>query len=151
LKTLLSFVVILLLVTSSVPIGFADTTQQIDPSLNDESPIQPSTQTRKTISISIEENVGLSSGSPIKKAIKNVVQYVDSFNKLAYLNEDLKLITSSVDQKIHFDTIFTQPQTILERISQSDKLRDDRKKNSKIEMFSIRKIPHTKSCKNILV
>jgi len=124
-----------MLVTSSVPIGFADTIPQIDSSLSDESPIQSSTQSRKTISVSIEENIGLSSGSPIKNAMNNVVQYIDSFSKLAYLNEDLKLLTSSAEQKIHFNLIHIQPQTIVERISQTDKLRDDRKKNSKIETF----------------
>ncbi len=139
-KILLSFIAILLLVTSNVPIGFADTTPQINSSLNDELPLQPSTLTRKTISIDLEENIGIASGSPTKKEINNITQYVDtvdSSNKLILLNEDLQLFTTHSNQKIHFDTIIVQPQTIVERISQSDKLRDDRKKNSKIEMLYI--------------
>jgi len=140
LKILLSFIAILLLVTSSVPIGFADTTPQIDSSLNDELPLQPSTPTRKIISIDLEENFGLASGPPTKNEINNKIQYVESFgssDKSIYFNENLQLNTSSNNQKIHFDIIITQPQTIVDRISQSDKLRDERKKNSKIVMSYI--------------
>ncbi len=139
-KILLSFIAILLLLTSSVPFGFTDTTPQIDSSLNDESSLQPSSPTRKIISIDLEESVGLASGPPTKKEINNKIHYVESIgtsSKSIYLNENLQLITSSNNQKIHFDTIIAQPQTIVERISQSDKLRDERKKNSKIEMLHI--------------
>ena len=80
-KILLSFIAILLLVTSSVPFGFADTTPQIDSSLNDELPLQPSTPTRKIISIDLEESVGLASGPPTKKEINNKIHYKDIHGK----------------------------------------------------------------------
>lgn len=138
----LSFVVILLLVASNVPIGFADTMPQIDSSLNDESQLEPATQITKTISINLEEDVGLSSKPPTKNEMTNVPKYSDTIDSVGFdlvsihLNEDLQLLTSYNNQKIHFSAIISQPQIILERISQSDKPRDDRKKNSKVEMFT---------------
>ena len=136
----LSFVVILLLIASNIPIGFADTIPQIDSSLNDESPLEPVTQIRKSISINLEEDVGLSSKPPTKNEMINVPKYTDTISLVGFdlvsihLNEDLQLLTSYNNQKIHFNAIISQPQIILERISPSDKPRDDRKKNSKDEI-----------------
>ncbi len=70
---LLSFVIILLLVTSSVPLGFSNTIPQIDSPLDDESSIQSFTETRKTISITLDESIGLSSYPPIKQEIENIL------------------------------------------------------------------------------
>ena len=113
---------------------------QIDSSLNDELPLEPATKIRKTISIYLEEDIGLSSKPPTKKEMINVPKYTDTISSVGFdnvsinLNEDLQLLTSQNNQKIHFDLIISQPQIILEKISKSDKLRDDRKKNSKGEI-----------------
>ena len=107
-----------------------------------DSSLEPATQITKTISINLEEDVGLSSKPPTKNEMTNVPKYSDTIEKYGFdlvsihLNEDLQLLTSYNNQKIHFSAIISQPQIILERISQSDKLRDDRKKNSKVEMFT---------------
>jgi len=95
----LSFVVILLLVASNVPIGFADTMPQIDSSL------EPATQITKTISINLEEDVGLSSKPPTKNEMTNVPKYSDTIDSVGFdlvsihLNEDLQLLTSYNNQK----------------------------------------------------
>ena len=67
-----------------------------------------------------------------KKQIDNTYNNVDSNNfpsKFINLDEDLTLRTTTTDQYIHLDLFVVQPQTIIERISQKDKTRDDRKKN----------------------
>ena len=93
----LSFVVILLLVASNVPIGFADTMPQIDSSLNDESQLEPVTQITKTISINLEEDVGLSSKPPTKNEMTNVPKYSDTIDSVGFdlvsikFNENLQL------------------------------------------------------------
>ena len=133
-RTLLSFIAILLLATSSLPVGFADTTP-ID-SIDDESIEQPILQTRKMISIDLEESMALSTGSQEKNKIENTSLYVaDKTSKLIHLDESLSLVTSTSDQTIHLDYVTIQLQPTVERISQTDKLRDDRKKNIKIESF----------------
>jgi len=76
LRKLLSFIAILLLVTSSLPVGFADTTP-IDSS-TEESIEAPVIKSRKVISISLEESVGISSGPTKKKQIDNTYNNVDS-------------------------------------------------------------------------
>ena len=70
-RTLLSFIAILLLATSSFPIGFADTTQT--DSQNIESIEQPIVKTRKVLSISLEESVGITSEPPRKKQINKIL------------------------------------------------------------------------------
>ena len=135
-RTLLSFIAILLLVTSGFPIGFADTTPT--DSSTKESIEAPVIQSRKIISISLEEAVAISSGPTKKKQIENTHNSVNIWNdsslKFINLNEDLTLRTTTTDQFIYLDLIVAQPQTIIERISQQDKIRDDRKKNSKIDL-----------------
>ena len=134
-RTLLSFIAILLLATSSFPIGFADTTPT--DSQNIESMEQPIVKTRNIISISLEESVGITSESPRKKQINNISNpiIIDDFgSKLIHLDEKLILDTSINNQKTHLDIIIVQPQTIIERISPTEKIRDDRKKTSKIDL-----------------
>ncbi|PJC50640.1 MAG: hypothetical protein CO032_03750, partial [Nitrosopumilales archaeon CG_4_9_14_0_2_um_filter_34_16] len=131
-RTLLSFIAILLLATSSMPIGFADTTS-IDSS-NIESTEKPIVQTRKIISVNLDEAIDLTSDAPRKKQIQSPSLLIaDSTSKTILLDEDLVLLSSTSDQKIHFDSVIVQPQVIVERILQTDKPRDDRKKNPKIE------------------
>jgi len=131
LRKLLSFIAILLLATSIFPIGFADTIPT--DSSNNES-IELDVIQTKIILISLEEKIGLTSESPRKIKIENLSLFVDdSQYKSIDLIEGLTFTTSSSDQKIHFDSIKDQPHTIIERIFQTDKIRDDRKKSLKIE------------------
>ena len=131
-RTLLSFIAILLLATSSLPIGFADITPT--DSSNIESIEEPIIQTRKSISINLDENLGLSSDAPRKKQIQSTSVFIaDDISKSIHLDEDLFVHSSTSDQKIHHDYVVVQPQPSAERIVQTDKLRDDRKKNIKIE------------------
>ncbi|MEX1148781.1 MAG: hypothetical protein WEB01_02115, partial [Nitrosopumilus sp.] len=149
-RTLLSFIAILLLATSSMPIGFADTTP-ID-SLNVESIEKPTVQTRKTISVNLDETMDLSSDAPRKKQIQNTSLLIaDSTSKTIILDEDLVLLSSTSDQKIHFDYVIVQPQVIVERILQTDKPRDDRKKNPKIESLYLDNLAQQQSDDMILI
>ena len=130
-RTLLSFIAILLLATSSLPIGFADITP-VDSS-NIVSIEQPIIQTRKTISVNLDESIELTTDAPRKKQIQNTSVFIaDDTSKSIHFDEDLILLSSTSDQKIHFDSIIIQPQITIERILQTDKPRDDRKKNLKI-------------------
>ena len=131
-RTLLSFIAILLLVTSSLPAGFADITP-VDSS-NIESIEQPITQTKKTISIDLDESMGFSTDDPRKTQVKDTSLFIaDHTSKSIHLDEDLSISTSASDQKIHYDYVTVQIQPTVERILHTDKLRDDRKKNPKIE------------------
>ena len=131
-RTLLSFIAILLLATSSLPAGFADIAP-IDSS-NTESIEQSITQTRKIISIDLDESMAFSTDDPTKKEIQNVSLFIaDHTSKSIHLDEDLSIDTSTSDKKIHYDYVTVQLQPTIERILQTDKPRDDRKKNLKIE------------------
>ena len=135
-RTLLSFIAILLLATSSLPIGFADITP-VDSS-NIVSIEQPIIQTRKTISVNLDESIELTTDAPRKKQIQNTSVFIaDDTSKSIHFDEDLILLSSTSDQKIHFDSIIIQPQITIERILQTDKPRDDRKKNLKIESIHL--------------
>ena len=114
LRTLLSFIAIMLLVTSGFPIGFADTTPT--DSSTEESIEAPVVKSRKIISISLEESVGISSGPTKKKQIDNIHNNVNSNEsslKFINLDEDLTLRTTTTDQSIHLDLFVVQPQTII--------------------------------------
>ena len=132
-RTLLSFIAILLLATSSLPLGFADITP-ID-SENIESIEEPIIKTSKIISINLDETMKLSTDAPRKKQIedKPSVFIADYTSKSIHLDEDLSIQTKTADLKTQFDYVIVQPQPSVERIVQTDKLRDDRKKNLKIE------------------
>ncbi|MGY5143365.1 MAG: hypothetical protein ACW9XH_02680, partial [Candidatus Nitrosopumilus sp. bin_32a] len=131
-RTLLSFIAILLLATSSLPIGFADITP-VDLS-NIESTDQQITQTTQSISINLDETLGLSSDSPRKKQIESVSIFItDHTTKSIHLDEKLSVHSSTSDKQIHYDYVVAQSQPSSERILHTDKLRDDRKKNTKIE------------------
>ena len=99
----------MLLATSSLPIGFADITP-ID-STNIESIEQQVTQTRKTISVDLDEKIGLTSEPQRKDQIQKTSFFVaDNTSKSIYLAKDLTLRTSTSDKKIHFDYEIIQPQ-----------------------------------------
>jgi hypothetical protein len=66
------------LVTSSLPVGFADTL--LHDSQNIESLEQPITQTKKSISINLEENMGLSTEPSRKNEMINVPKYTDTIS-----------------------------------------------------------------------
>ena len=115
------------------------TLHQTDSSI-EESIEAPIIQSRKTISISLEESSRqFHLGPTKKKQIDNVHNSVNIWNdsslKFINLDEDLTLRTTTTDQSVHLDLVVVQPQTIIERISQQDKIRDDRKKNSKIDLL----------------
>ena len=135
-RKLLSFIAILLLATSSLPIGFTDTIP-IDSS-NIESIEQQITQTRKTISVNLDEKMGLTSDPQRKDQIQKTSFFVaDNTLKSIHLDEDLTLRSSTSDKQIHFDYVMVQPQPIVDRILQTDKLRDDRKKSLNLKSLDI--------------
>ncbi len=127
------------MITSSVPFGFADP-QQTDSlastSLSDEFSTLKET---RTISISLHESIGIASNHPPKKHSIDDASSIytsDHSEKLISFSESLDITTSIIEQQIHINSLITQPQTILDRVSQIDKLKD-RKKNSKIDLLLI--------------
>ncbi len=143
-KALLSFIAILLLTTSSLPAGFADITP-VDSS-NITLVEQPIIQTRKTISINLDEIVGLSTDTPKKNEIQNTTFFIAyNTSKIIHLDEDLSMKSSTHDQKVHYDYVTIQPQPTVERILQTDKLCDDRKKNLKVDLLNFDDLDQQKS------
>jgi len=70
--------------------------------------------------------------------------------KFINLDEDLILRTTTTDQSVHLDLFVVQPQTVIERISQQDKIRDDRKKNSNIEILYLDNTNQHESSDNLI-
>ena len=137
-KSVLSLVIILFLISSSVPFGFAEV-PVIDLTSSETSLIVSSPKESRSISISLQESVGLATNSPLKKnpvAHPTFISTSDSLGKLIYLSESLDITSSILEQTIAFNSYITQPQATLDRISQIDKIKD-RKKNLKSEIFDL--------------
>ena len=136
-KSVLSLFIILFLITSSIPFGFADISTN-DSTLSETSTIVSSTpKESRNISVSLHESVGISTNSPQKKNTSidpSVLYESESFGKMIYLSEDLKIFSSIHEQSVGHVSFVTQPQTTFDRILQIEQTKD-RKKNPKIESF----------------
>ncbi len=136
-KSVLSLITILFLLTSSVPFGFAEV-PSVDSLSSETSPFVSSTpKESKNISVSLHESVGIATNSPLKKnpvLQPSVMSTSDSLGKIIYLSESLHSASSILEQTVAFNSYISQPQATLDRVSQIDKLKD-RKKNSKIDSF----------------
>jgi len=137
LKSVLSLIIILFLISSSIPFGFAEV-PLIDLTSSDISPIVSSTpKESRSISVSLQESVGLATNSPLKKnpiSHPTVMLTSDSLGKMVYLSERLDIISSIPQQIVSLNSYITQPQATLDRVSQIEKIKD-RKKNLKTEIF----------------
>jgi len=133
LKSVLSLIIILFLISSSIPFGFADV-PIIDPTSSEITPIVSSTPKEfRNISVSLQESVGLSTNSPLEKnsAVYPIIMSTsDSLGKLIYLSESLHITSSMFEQTVELNSYTIQPQATLDRVSQIDKIKD-RKKNLK--------------------
>ena len=93
-KSILSLIIILFLISSSIPFGFADV-PVIDPTSSEITPIVSSTpKESRSISVSLQESVGLATNSPLKKnplVYTTIMLTSDSLGKLIYLSESLHI------------------------------------------------------------
>ncbi|MCH8085908.1 MAG: hypothetical protein IIC15_05745, partial [Thaumarchaeota archaeon] len=115
-KSVLSLIIILFLITSSIPFGFADL-QQTD-SLTPQNLIDDSSAPKETriISISLSETIGIETNQPPTKdpiGYNSVSYSSESFKKLVSLSESLDITTSTSEQQIQFNTFVKQPQATL--------------------------------------
>ena len=134
-KSVLSLIIILFLITSTIPFGFAEILPN-DSTLSETPTIVSSTPKEfRNISVSLHESVGISTNSPQKKNTliqPSVLYESESFGKMVYLSEDLKIISFIHEQSVKHVSFVIQPQTTFDRILQIEQTKD-RKKNSKIE------------------
>jgi len=119
LKSVLTFIIILFLITSGIPFGFADL-QQTDV-LTSQNLINDSSAPKETriISVSLHESMGMATNQPPKKdsiGYSNAIYTSESINKLVYLSESLEIISSISEQQIQFNTFVIQPQAVLDRV-----------------------------------
>jgi hypothetical protein len=123
------------LITSTIPFGFAEILPN-DSTLSETPTIVSSTPKEfRNISVSLHESVGISTNSPQKKNTliqPSVLYESESFGKMVYLSEDLKIISFIHEQSVKHVSFVIQPQTTFDRILQIEQTKD-RKKNSKIE------------------
>ena len=150
-KSVLSLFIILFLLTSSIPFGFAET-PLIDP-ISEQSEIVSSTpKESRNISISLQESVGIASNVPQKKSTTtnpSIISQSEYLGKVVYLSEDFKITSSILEQTIVHNMFIVQPQTILDRVSQIEKVKD-RKKNSKIDLFYLDNQNQQQSSENLI-
>ncbi|MCV0430675.1 MAG: hypothetical protein K5781_03740, partial [Nitrosopumilus sp.] len=134
-KSAFSLIAILFLLTSGIPFGFAES-PSVDSPYEQSEIVSSTPKESRTISISLEESIGIKSNPPQKKNSEvnsNTVSESGHSKTNISLSEDLNLISSALEESVLHITFISQPQVIIERITQTDKTRDDRKKNSKIE------------------
>ena len=133
-KSVFSLIAILFLLTSSIPLGFAET--PIDSLESETSPIVSSApKESRNISISLQESIGMTSNDPQKKSSSinpNTISQSEDLEKVVYFSENLKISSSIFEQSVVHNMFVEQPQTSLDRISQIEKIKD-RKKNLKID------------------
>jgi len=137
LKSILSLIIILFLISSNIPFGFADV-PVIDLTSSEISPIVSSTpKESRHISISLQESVGITTNSPLKKNSvmdQTVMSTSESLGKMLYLSESLQITSSIPKQSVTSNPYTIQPQATLDRVNQIDKI-NDRKKNSKLDLL----------------
>ena len=135
-KSVLSLITIIFLITSSVPFGFADLQTTLIPQNSVDDSSAP--KENRIISLSLHESVGLVSNPSPKNNFmdhNNVVYNSESSEKQVSFSENLGILTSTNEQQVQSVQFVMQPQAALERIVQPDKLREDRKKNLKSEIL----------------
>ncbi len=136
-KSVLSLIIILFLISSNIPFGFTEV-PVIDVTSSEISPIVFSTpKESRNISVSLQESVGISTNSPLEKDPTSqpiVMSTSSSLGKMVYLSESLHITSSIFEQTIALNSYIMQPQATLDRVSQIDKVKD-RKKNSKADLL----------------
>jgi len=131
LKSVFSVIVILLLLASSVPFELANAQPVLDSTITDSehSNISSTPEASNAISISLEENVGMKTGQPPDTGTNNygntIIDEQLTYQKVI-LSEKLGISTNLLDQSISIKSYKQQPQTIIERIWQPEKINNDR-------------------------
>jgi len=139
LKSVLSLITILFLLTSSIPFGFAETTTNDSTIPETLSLVSSTPKESRNISVSLHESVGIASNSPQKKSSAinpTIISESEHLGKTIYLSEELNLISSILQQTVGHNSFVIQPQATLDRISPIEQIKD-RKKNSKIDLLSL--------------
>ena len=125
-KSVSSLIIILFLITSGIPFGFAET--PIIDSTSEQSPIFSSTpKESRNISVSLQESVGITSNVPQKKSITtnpSIISQSESLGKTVYLSEDFKIISSIFEETIVHNSFVIQPQTTLDKVAQIETVKD---------------------------
>ena len=102
-KSVLSLITILFLITSSIPFGFAEiSTTDLMPSYTSVI-VSPTPKESRNISVSFYESVGVATNSPLKKntAIgSDIIIESENLGKTVYLSEQLNLISSINEQTV---------------------------------------------------
>jgi len=118
-------------------LGFSEV-PVIDSTSSEISPIVSSTpKESRNISVSLQESVGLSTNSPLKKNPiyqSYIMSTSDSLGKIVYLSENLHITSLIFEQQVISNSYVIQPQATLDRVSQIDKTKD-RKKNLKSKIL----------------
>ena len=136
-KSVLSLITILFLLTSSIPFGFAETTTNDSTIPETLSLVSSTPKESRNISVSLHESVGIVSNSPQKKSTAInpiIISESEHLGKTVYLSEELNLISSILQQTVEHNSFVIQPQATLDRISPIEQIKD-RKKNSKIDLL----------------
>ena len=132
-KSVLTLIIILFLITSSIPFGFADLQQTDVPIPQNLIDDFSAPKENRIISIFLHESMGIATNEPPKKNSmhqNNAIYISEDSEKFIFLSENLDITTLTNEQQIQINTFVIQPQAILDRVSQIDKVKD-RKKNSK--------------------